>query len=169
MRSMSSPDTPARSTAAFTAVAPRSVAEASASAPCIDPMGVRAMERMTVGSSAVVAMAGAPESDCCGAHKTPAAVVQTLRPLLAAATNRRRDMSDTGLDFQLGEMADTIRESTERFARDRIAPIAAEIDESDEFPRQLWPEMGELGLHGITVEEEFGGLGLGAGVWLLAT
>src|SRR6476661_8785171 len=70
-------------------------------------------------------------------------------------------MSDTGLDFQLGEMADTIRESTERFARDRIAPIAAEIDESDEFPRQLWPEMGELGLHGITVEEEFGGLGLG--------
>jgi isovaleryl-CoA dehydrogenase len=70
-------------------------------------------------------------------------------------------MSDTGLDFQLGEMADTIRETTERFARDRIAPIAAEIDESDEFPRQLWPQMGELGLHGITVEEEYGGLGLG--------
>ena len=70
-------------------------------------------------------------------------------------------MSDTGLDFQLGEMADTIRETTERFARDRIAPIAAEIDETDEFPRQLWPEMGELGLHVITVDEEFGGLGLG--------
>src|ERR1700751_4830135 len=70
-------------------------------------------------------------------------------------------MSDTGLDFPLGEMADTIRETTERYARDRIAPIAAEIDERDEFPRQLWPEMGELGLHGITVEEEFGGLGLG--------
>src|SRR5690348_6655410 len=70
-------------------------------------------------------------------------------------------MSDTGLDFQLGEMADTIRETTERFARDRIAPIAAEIDETDEFPRQLWPAMGELGLHGITVEEDFGGLGLG--------
>ena len=70
-------------------------------------------------------------------------------------------MSDTGLDFDLGEMADTIRESTERFARDKIAPIAAKIDETDEFPRDLWPQMGELGLHGITVEEEDGGLGLG--------
>jgi isovaleryl-CoA dehydrogenase len=65
------------------------------------------------------------------------------------------------LDFQLGEMADTIRETTERFAREKIAPIAAEIDEKDEFPRHLWPQMGELGLHGITVEEEWGGLGLG--------
>ncbi len=70
-------------------------------------------------------------------------------------------MTDTGLDFQLGEMADTIRETTERFARDKIAPIAAQIDETDEFPRQLWPQMGELGLHGITVEEQWGGLGLG--------
>ena len=70
-------------------------------------------------------------------------------------------MSDTGLDFGLGEMADTIRETTERFAREKIAPIAAEIDEKDEFPRHLWPQMGELGLHGITVEEEWGGLGLG--------
>ena len=70
-------------------------------------------------------------------------------------------MSDTGLDFGLGEMADTIRETTERFAREQIAPIAAEIDEKDEFPKQLWPQMGELGLHGITVEEEWGGLGLG--------
>jgi len=65
------------------------------------------------------------------------------------------------LDFQLGEMADTIRETTERFAREKIAPLAAEIDEKDEFPRQLWPQMGALGLHGITVEEEDGGLGLG--------
>ena len=71
-------------------------------------------------------------------------------------------MSDMpGLDFGLGEMADTIRETTERFAREQIAPIAAEIDEKDEFPAQLWPQMGELGLHGITVEEEWGGLGLG--------
>ncbi len=70
-------------------------------------------------------------------------------------------MSDPGLDFELGEMADTIRETTERFARDRIAPIAASIDEKDEFPRELWPQMGDLGLHGITVEEEWGGLGLG--------
>ena len=65
------------------------------------------------------------------------------------------------LDFGLGEMADTIRETTQRFAADKIAPIAAEIDETDKFPRHLWQPMGELGLHGITVEEEFGGLGLG--------
>src|SRR6187402_1627938 len=71
-------------------------------------------------------------------------------------------MSDMpGLEFDLGEMADTIRDTTERFAREQIAPIAAEIDEKDEFPAQLWPQMGELGLHGITVEEEWGGLGLG--------
>jgi isovaleryl-CoA dehydrogenase len=70
-------------------------------------------------------------------------------------------MSEPGLDFQLGEMADTIRETTKRFADDKIAPIAAKIDETDEFPRQLWPQMGELGLHGITVEEDDGGLGLG--------
>src|SRR3989440_5217541 len=70
-------------------------------------------------------------------------------------------MSDAGLDFELGEMADTIRETTERFAREKIAPIAAKIDEDDEFPQDLWPQMGELGLHGITVEEEWGGLGLG--------
>src|SRR5258708_6142566 len=61
----------------------------------------------------------------------------------------------------LGETADAIRDTTARFAADRIAPIAAQIDASNSFPRQLWPEMGALGLHGITVEEEFGGLGLG--------
>ncbi len=71
-------------------------------------------------------------------------------------------MSDMpGLDFGLGETADMIRDTTERFAREQIAPIAAEIDEKDEFPGHLWPKMGELGLHGITVEEEWGGLGLG--------
>ena len=70
-------------------------------------------------------------------------------------------MSTPGLDFDLGEMADTIRDSTQRFATDRIAPLAAEIDRDDRFPIELWPEMGELGLHGITVEEEWGGLGLG--------
>jgi len=70
-------------------------------------------------------------------------------------------MSDLGLDFALGEMADTIRDTTRRFAEDRIAPIAAKIDEEDWFPKELWPEMGELGLHGITVAEEDGGLGLG--------
>lgn len=64
-------------------------------------------------------------------------------------------------DFQLGETADMIRASTRRFAEERIAPLAAKIDAEDWFPRDLWPEMGALGLHGITVEEEWGGLGLG--------
>ena len=64
-------------------------------------------------------------------------------------------------DFALGEMADTIRATTARFAADRIAPLAARIDAEDWFPRELWPDMGALGLHGITVEEEWGGLGLG--------
>ena len=70
-------------------------------------------------------------------------------------------MSDLSLDFELGEMADTIRDTTRRFAKDRIEPLAARIDEEDWFPAELWPEMGALGLHGITVAEEDGGLGLG--------
>jgi isovaleryl-CoA dehydrogenase len=65
------------------------------------------------------------------------------------------------MDFALGETADAIRETTARFAADRIAPIAAQIDESNSFPRELWPQMGALGLHGVTVEEGYGGLGLG--------
>ena len=64
-------------------------------------------------------------------------------------------------NFDLGETADQIRETTRTFASDEIAPIAQEIDRTDEFPRHLWPKMGELGLHGITVEEEYGGVGLG--------
>ncbi|MBN2972199.1 isovaleryl-CoA dehydrogenase [Roseomonas aeriglobus] len=68
---------------------------------------------------------------------------------------------DATLDFGLGENADMIRDTTRRYASDRIAPIAAEVDETNRFPQELWPEMGELGLHGITVEEEYGGLGLG--------
>jgi isovaleryl-CoA dehydrogenase len=64
-------------------------------------------------------------------------------------------------DFGLGEDTDLLRESVRSFAADRIAPRAREIDESNVFPRDLWPEMGELGLLGITVEEEFGGSGLG--------
>ena len=65
-------------------------------------------------------------------------------------------------DFALGEAADMIRESTQRFATDRIAPLAQKIDADDWFPRdELWTAMGELGLHGITVEEADGGLGLG--------
>lgn len=64
-------------------------------------------------------------------------------------------------DFALGEKADIIRETTRRFADERIAPLAARIDAEDQFPKDLWPEMGALGLHGITVEEEDGGLGFG--------
>ncbi len=64
-------------------------------------------------------------------------------------------------DFGLGETAAMIRQSARRFAEDRIAPLAARIDAEDWFPRDIWPEMGTLGLHGITVEEEWGGLGLG--------
>jgi isovaleryl-CoA dehydrogenase len=64
-------------------------------------------------------------------------------------------------NFDLGETADAIRESVRGFAQDKIAPRAEEIDRTNQFPRDLWPQMGELGLHGITVEEEFGGAGLG--------
>src|SRR6201996_7086336 len=65
------------------------------------------------------------------------------------------------LDFGLGETADMLRETVRRFASEQIAPFAASYDATNKFPRHLWPEMGALGLHGITVEEEFGGLGLG--------
>jgi isovaleryl-CoA dehydrogenase len=65
------------------------------------------------------------------------------------------------LDFDLGETADMIRDTVASFAQAEIAPRAAEIDRTDEFPRDLWPRMGELGLLGITVEEEWGGSGLG--------
>ncbi len=64
-------------------------------------------------------------------------------------------------DFGLGEDIDLLRESVAAFAADRIAPLAEDIDASNEFPRDLWPELGELGLLGITVEEEYGGSGLG--------
>jgi isovaleryl-CoA dehydrogenase len=68
----------------------------------------------------------------------------------------------TMLDFALGDTADMIRDTTSRFAAERIAPLAARVDAEDWFPRaELWPAMGELGLHGITVEEKWGGLGLG--------
>lgn len=65
------------------------------------------------------------------------------------------------MSFGLGETADALRDTVARFAADRIAPLAGEIDETNSFPRALWPEMGQLGLHGITVEEDFGGSGLG--------
>ena len=64
-------------------------------------------------------------------------------------------------DFDLGETADAIRETVRGFAQEKIAPRADEIDRTNQFPRDLWPQMGAVGLHGITVEEEYGGSGLG--------
>ncbi|MDB5592310.1 isovaleryl-CoA dehydrogenase [Enterovirga sp.] len=64
-------------------------------------------------------------------------------------------------NFDLGDTADEIRETVRAFAQNEIAPRAEEIDRTNTFPRDLWPRMGALGLHGITVEEEYGGTGLG--------
>jgi len=64
-------------------------------------------------------------------------------------------------NFDLGETADAIRATVRAFSQDEIAPRAAEIDRDNLFPRDLWPKMGVLGLHGLTVEEEYGGAGLG--------
>ncbi|MBD2748952.1 isovaleryl-CoA dehydrogenase [Microvirga sp. BT688] len=66
-----------------------------------------------------------------------------------------------GFNFDLGETADAIRETVANFAQEKIAPRAEEIDRTNQFPRDLWPQLGELGVHGITVEEEYGGAGLG--------
>ena len=66
-----------------------------------------------------------------------------------------------GLDFGLGSDIDMLRDTVRAFAQNKIAPYADEIDRSNSFPRELWPQLGELGLLGITVEEEWGGAGLG--------
>ena len=65
-----------------------------------------------------------------------------------------------GLDFGLGSDVDMLRETVTAFSREKIAPCAAEIDRSNKFPRELWPQLGALGLLGITVEEEWGGAGM---------
>jgi isovaleryl-CoA dehydrogenase len=67
----------------------------------------------------------------------------------------------TGFDFGLGEDVDMLRDSVRRFSQEKIAPRADEIDRKNEFPRDLWPKLGDLGLLGITVEEKLGGSGLG--------
>jgi isovaleryl-CoA dehydrogenase len=64
-------------------------------------------------------------------------------------------------NFDLGESAEMIRDSTREFAEAEIAPRAAQIDRDNQFPRDLWPKMGALGLHGITAPEAYGGLALG--------
>ena len=70
-------------------------------------------------------------------------------------------MFQAGMGFSLGEEIEALREMVHRFAQDEIAPRAAEIDRTNEFPHELWRAMGALGLHGITVEEEHGGAGMG--------
>jgi isovaleryl-CoA dehydrogenase len=70
-------------------------------------------------------------------------------------------MSLPGLDFQLGEDIDALRDVIQQFAAKEIAPRAAEIDSSDQFPMDLWQKMGDLGLHGITVPEAYGGADMG--------
>jgi isovaleryl-CoA dehydrogenase len=76
-------------------------------------------------------------------------------------TLRTAPMQNPGLDFALGPDLDRLQDTVHAFAAAKIAPRAAEIDHTDTFPADLWPQMGALGLHGITVEEEFGGAGLG--------
>ena len=70
-------------------------------------------------------------------------------------------MFNASLNFALGEEIDALREMVFRFAQDELAPIAAEIDRSNEFPMPMWRKMGELGLLGITAEPEYGGSGMG--------
>ncbi len=70
-------------------------------------------------------------------------------------------MFTASMEFDLGEDVAALRDVVHRWAQERLAPMAAEIDRQNDFPAELWPEMGELGLLGITVEEEWGGAGMG--------
>lgn len=70
-------------------------------------------------------------------------------------------MFTTGMNFALGEEIDAIRATVSRWAQQRLAPRAAEIDETNTFARDLWPEMGEMGLLGLTADPDFGGTGMG--------
>ena len=70
-------------------------------------------------------------------------------------------MNEYSFDFGLGETIDALRESVASFCAKELAPIASKIDESNEFPRSIWPKLGELGVLGMTVEQSFGGVDLG--------
>ena len=69
-------------------------------------------------------------------------------------------MFNATMKFDLGEDVNALREMVHRWAQERVKPMAAEIDRSNAFPTELWTEMGDLGLLGITVGEEFGGSGM---------
>ncbi|MFC4668655.1 isovaleryl-CoA dehydrogenase [Seohaeicola nanhaiensis] len=70
-------------------------------------------------------------------------------------------MFNASMSFDLGEDVNSLRDTVHRWAQERVKPMAAEIDRTNAFPPALWPEMGEMGLLGITVPEEYGGLGMG--------
>ena len=70
-------------------------------------------------------------------------------------------MFTASMSFDLGEDIHTLQEHVHRFAQDQIKPLAAEVDRSNEFPGHLWKSMGDIGVLGVTVDEEFGGVGLG--------
>ena len=69
-------------------------------------------------------------------------------------------MFGAAMEFDLGEDVSALREQVHRWAQERVAPLATEIDQSNQFPAHLWREMGDLGLLGLTVDEEFGGAGM---------
>ncbi|WP_347266871.1 isovaleryl-CoA dehydrogenase [Paracoccus sp. (in: a-proteobacteria)] len=78
-------------------------------------------------------------------------------------------MFTAGMEFDLGEDVNALRETVHRWAQERIRPIAADVDRSNRFPNAMWREMGEIGLLGITVPEEFGGAGMGYLAHVIAT
>ncbi|NNJ74202.1 MAG: isovaleryl-CoA dehydrogenase [Anderseniella sp.] len=78
-------------------------------------------------------------------------------------------MFGSGMNFGLGEEIDALRDLVQRWAGDNLAPRAAQIDESNEAPKDLWPQMGELGLLGITADPDFGGTGMGYLAHVVAT
>ncbi len=77
-------------------------------------------------------------------------------------------MFTASMKFDLGEDVEAMREMVHRWAQERVKPLAAELDAKNEFPSELWKEMGDLGLLGMTVEEEFGGSGMGYVAHLVA-
>jgi isovaleryl-CoA dehydrogenase len=94
-------------------------------------------------------------------------VIRALRPIVLPSDKRKRRVSASlvnrppALNFGLGEAADMLRSSVEAFAADEIAPRAAEIDRSNDFPADLWRKMGDLGVLGVTAPEEHGGAAMG--------